>query len=512
VLEGKIWGARRWAVLLLLGLLLHLGAMANSDLGLDAHVRLNAANGASSTEQELAWGSLRVTSNTLQTPDSPAFYDGYIPPWSTSEAAMKWTSLLALVAVAGLATIVPKWQDGQKSVDFLWPALILLSPAFLFATGRGYDEPIVALLIGLGTAGFYLNKGDEPHQLRLHLLLLATSLLLVMGWKGFSTFSSFGIWALVLILGAVWIELERRQRMMALGAWLSHPWKMGGAVALFTYVGVFVFSLGFGTGTFSVVLDEPGTFLLASLFALLDSAGVYLLIGMMFWPFISASWRRYLHLRGPGITLLVMFISGLLTALIAYIAALWSLESKLWGMSLFETMFMLGNNGRYATCLVLPLILLINWERPSSEGEPFPKTSFLLAFCILLPAIFFTAFVGQQLWSVDAAESLQEAMVGDESSLLFVGPEALSMHHLYVVKTHVDLDGALNLNGYWRAPGDAEIFLDEVEVKPDFVLVAPNTNMLLDEREWTLVAEEPAPRTVTGWSDKGVWQIYRHLG
>ena len=502
---------RRWLALILLGVLLHAGAFFNSDLGLDAHVRLNAISDEVHEGQALGWGKLRIPAESVQSPNASVIYDGYIPPWSTSETAMKLTSLVALMAVAGLAAIVPKWQRNRGHVEMLWPVLILMSPVFLFAVGRGYDEPMVALLIGMGTGGYYLNKGDEPHEIRVHLLLLATSLLLVMGWKGFAMISAFGVWLLVIGLGSTWIELERRQRSKTGETWLSHPWFMGGALSLSVYLSMFVAGFLAESGTFAIVGEQPVKYALASLFALVDALGIFLLLGFAFWPFISSSFVHLQGLRGPGITLLVMFISGLLTAIIGYIAALWTLESTLWGLSLTETMVLLGNNGRYATCLVIPLVMMINWERSSPAVQSASKTSLVVACCLLLPAVVFTSFVGQQLWSEDAGEGLHEVMIDGDSSILLVAPDALAMHHLYVLKTHVDLDGTSEIDGFWRTSQEAAIFIDDATVKPDLVVIAPNTKLSLDGQQWELIVEGKSPVTVTGWTDDGSWRIYRYV-
>ena len=59
---------KRWYALMALAILLHVFAMTNSDLGLDAHVRLNAAMDGQHDGQDLAWGKLRVADNTEQAP------------------------------------------------------------------------------------------------------------------------------------------------------------------------------------------------------------------------------------------------------------------------------------------------------------------------------------------------------------------------------------------------------------------------------------------------------------
>jgi hypothetical protein len=155
--------------------------------------------------------------------------------------------------------------------------------------------------------------------------------------------------------------------------------------------------------------------------------------------------------------------------------------------------------------------LLLGWERPSSAAQSVSKKSLALAVCLLLPAVLFTSLHGQQHWSDDAGEGLAEELVEGDSSLLLVAPDALAMHHLYVLRTHVDLDGSLGLDGYWRTSGEAAAFLEASSTEPDLVVVAPNTDFNPDEQQWLLVAEERAPVTVTGWAE-GSWRIYRNVG
>ena len=503
---------RRWMVVLFFGVLLHVGAVFNSDLGLDAHVRLNAISEVGDDGQTLAWGKLRITDDSLQSPNNSATYDGYIPPWSTSETAMKLTSMVALFAVAGLAGVTPKWQQNRRLFDPLWPTLILLSPVFLFATGRGYDEAMLALLIGLGASGYYLNKGEKAEQLRLHLLLLATSLLLVMGWKGFSLSASLGVWLLTVVLGGLWMALERHQHEKEGWNWLVHPWIMGGCVAFFVYLLLFIGGFVTDNGTFSVIEQRPFHYLLATVFALIDALLIYLLLGFALWPFLSPSLARLRGLRGLGITLLAMFTMGLFAILVAYIAALWTLESSLWGLSMPKTMLLLGNNGRYVTCLVIPIVLILGWDRPTAPKERPQRSLVVAAFCLLLPAMLFTSMVGQQLWSEDAGQQLKDVITEDETSIMLVAPEALSMHHLYVLKTSVDLDGTLGIDGYWRTAEDASAHLIAEGWKPDLVVVAPDVQLELNQEHWQLVGEENTPPTITGGLDESAWRIYRHIG
>ena len=173
---------RPWLALFLLGLALHAYAAFNSDLGLDAHVRLNVINDDSVDGADAPWGSPRISGDASQSGAST--FDGYIPPWNTSEFLMKTTAVLALAVVGLLVSINPS-QSTTSRLDFTWGALLLLSPVLMFSTSRGYDEASLALLMGLGVAGFGRKVNDQRSQLRMHSVLMATSLLLVLGWKGF---------------------------------------------------------------------------------------------------------------------------------------------------------------------------------------------------------------------------------------------------------------------------------------------------------------------------------------
>ena len=124
----------------------------------------------------------------------------------------------------------------------------------------------------------------------------------------------------------------------------------------------------------------------------------------------------------------------------------------------------------------------------------------------------FTSMVGQQLWSEDAGQQLKDVITEDETSIMLVAPEALSMHHLYVLKTSVDLDGTLGIDGYWRTAEDASAHLIAEGWKPDLVVVAPDVQFELNQEHWQLVGEENTPPTITGGLDESAWRIYRHIG
>ena len=152
---------QRWLALVVLGLLLHVLAMTNSDLGLDAHVRLNVAMDEQHAGQDLSWGKLRLSESTVQQPSSDHVYDGYVPPWFQSELAVKTTAFVGVLLVSLLAGFNPTWRASTHRFEPMWAALVLLSPIFLFVSGRGYDEGILACVVGAGVGGYFFNKGDR---------------------------------------------------------------------------------------------------------------------------------------------------------------------------------------------------------------------------------------------------------------------------------------------------------------------------------------------------------------
>ena len=500
---------RRWVALLLLGLLLQAMAMVNSDLGLDAHIRLNAMADESTESQTLAWGKLRLANSTEQQPGVPGTYSGYIPPWFTSEAAIKFTAFVSLIALAALASLQPRWKGEEWSVQPIWAMLILYSPVMLFATGRGYDEATLALIVGAGASGFYFNNGDSTPHLRLHVVLLATTLLALMGWKGFSMLPSLLVWLAVVMGGFLWIEVHRRLAVRVEVPWTQHPWLMGGVVGGLVFVGIFIVGFFRQSGTFSIIGQSPLAFLMASVFALLDTVVLYLLLGTALWPLVKQRWTMLRDVRDPGLTLLVVYVCGVLGGLIAYIGALWTLESNLWGLGLPETMVRLGNNGRYATCLLIPIMLILKWvDHPQSPLASPPSGQLKLA-AVLLPLMLFTTVIGHQIWSEDAGEALSEEWGQGDDAFLLIAPEAMAMHHLYIIKTHVDLDGSLGIAGYWRDAEQAFTFLEQEEGGIDFVLIAPNIVLEMDEEHWVLVEQQDVPVHVPGGIQEGSWKLYR---
>ena len=253
-----------------LAIFLHVLAMTNSDLGLDAHVRLNAAMDGQHDGQDLAWGKLRIADSSEQAPTNEQVYDGYIAPWFESELAAKFTAFVGVLCVACLAGLSPRWASPSQPFNPMKPALILFSPVFVFVSARGYDEGVLAFVAGFGTVGFLFNQGEERAQRLLHVVMMAASVMLVLGWKGFSPIASIGAFLLTVAVGAGWLVVEEKSSG-ALGAWLVHPWKMASLCALLVFIGVMVVGFMADTGTFAIIGQHPVGFVFATTVALIHS-------------------------------------------------------------------------------------------------------------------------------------------------------------------------------------------------------------------------------------------------
>jgi hypothetical protein len=237
---------------------------------------------------------------------------------------------------------------------------------------------------------------------------------------------------------------------------------------------------------------------------------LYLLIGCLLWPFFVKRWEGLRTARGPGFTMLVVYISAILAGLIAYIATLWTLEASLWNMSLVNVMVVLGNNGRYATLLLIPLVALLRWVDLADQEEPPSATNHSFrAIVLVLPFLLFTTLVGHQIWSEDAGELLHQSWGEDDDTVLLVAPESMAIHHLYVLKTNLDLEGSMGVQGLWATPDEAPGLIEQHASTIDYVLLAPETSVDSNMSSWVLIESRDVPVSVPGGIQAGAWSLYR---
>ena len=498
---------RRWiAALLLVGVVLHVYAAVNSDLGLDAHVRLNALTDERSLEQDLPWGAPRISGDS--TSEGGGIYSGFIPPWNTSEQAMKVTSVVAVFCLAMVVSVRPKWTTHAERFDPMFAVLVLLSPVMVFSSSRGYDEATLSLMMSLGVLGYWFNRGDAPNACRLNGLMMATAIFMILGWKGFSLVASGAVWFALVVASEIYLFTSQRWERTSLGAIFVHPWKMGLLSSAVVYVAVTMFGFVASSGTFSIVGEHPGRFFVASLFAIFDAVVLYLLVGCLLWSLLPGRWRGLYEARGRGITMLTVYIGAVLSGVVAYIGTLWTLESILWSMKLTEVMVVLGNNGRYATVVIAPMMMLLRWVEPTSRASPKRPPTQVIAVLVVTPFLIFTGAIGHQIWSEDAGEALSSQWSNEDDSFLLIASESMAMHHLYVIKSNIDLSGERNITGSWATAGAADEWIESAGSSLDFLLVGPDVSFPVDEPAWALIEKRAVPVAVPGGIQEGSWSLY----
>jgi len=108
------------------------------------------------------------------------------------------------------------------------------------------------------------------------------------------------------------------------------------------------------------------------------------------------------------------------------------------------------------------------------------------------------------VWSEDAGRVLSEELEENETFLLVAEP-TLAMHHLYVMRTHVDGSGVLNITGAWASP--EAIAASSIDLNGnDAIVVGPNT-VFSPGAAWVERTEQKVPLSVPT-IQTGAWRLY----
>ena len=273
--EEKSNQNRLWWGLLVFGLLLHLSSIASSDYGLDTHLHLAAIESNEDGTPNLEWGDVRPDDPLASNPDDVQILErGW---WQILELYPSWllpfAAFLPMLALLGIILFMTK---GQPQIV----ALVAIHPSLIFATGRLYPESTVALAVAgiiLAALHLFVEKGWSLLQ---WILLAVASIHLLVLVKGLSAMVG---WILVALL-LVWVALDRlvpqfrtysRNPMMALS--VSIP-----------VVLVAMIAASFATGgSLTSIRTHPVQWTFSLVVAFFDGFGLYLLVGMCCWPFLS---------------------------------------------------------------------------------------------------------------------------------------------------------------------------------------------------------------------------------
>tara|TARA_B100001113_G_scaffold100329_1_gene81090 strand:+ start:1419 stop:2927 length:1509 start_codon:yes stop_codon:yes gene_type:complete len=492
--RGRLW--------LIVGMALVIVALLSNAPGLDTTLLLSVDE-----DGQAPWGSARTVDPLASDPDSSTSLTqaAWVDPLGLGVFGVRLVGVACLAVLAWTLGNLPRWRDPEAAWSPWLASIALLHPGMLFAVGRGYSEPLGALLGGVMLLTpfhprlFAMIKPDAGRP-SLPFMVLVVSIstaaaAALLALKGLSPWLAGG-WAVVLI---GWCDPFGLVPAKALA-----PTQLGLRRGFLVTVALGLLAAGvLGVGSVSDVRGEWWwwTFLP---FAVFDVLGLYLLLGAGLWAFFDLDVSGLKSTRGiPGLFGVVGVLIGLLSA---YVAALWAVEGQAWDLAWWKTMVVLGNNGRHGMVL-LPAAM---WLAVQLRGDaPFPTERLHRAFVIVLPLALLAAAHGQTLWTDDAAEAaLSHLEEGDD--VLLIHDPTLAVHWLYSMHPVLSEQGPEGLVGHWRAPeaGWQEELLNGTEL-PDrgdlsrvsVIVVAPNLDVTLEG--W----EEADAGTAPWMNGGGTWRI-----
>lgn len=425
---------RLWKGLLVLGILLNVLVCFTSDLGLDTQVKMAVdENGA------LPWGDLRPDTIGESDPN-----DGgqrtVLPLYGMSEGGIK---AVALLTFFGLIACLFRWSGVHSA------AILSLSPAFIFSLGRGYEEVYLAAFCSLS---FILLTGIVSTKNRVLQSLGGGFAFMLMPYaKGFTDAGGVLLGGLLLAaLTLVWREISMRGGEKT--RWMSKPHIVGITVCSFVSLGMVVLGILNYNSTLAILADSPVRYTTAFAFSLLDVVVLFTLLGMVAWPFLQPVLSAIGSIEDADVAMMTGFIVGMMTAIVFYVAALWTYEASIWGAEWPGIIWTMGNNGRYITMLFIPIVLLLKQlsqhvEIPTYD-LPGSKIKVMgLTVVLLLPLSLLASVHGQTMWTDEAADSMN---LGEEDQFLFVSKDTLGMHWLYTFYAPLDAEEK-QITGHWRS-------------------------------------------------------------
>lgn len=515
VASAEVWWSfidnqRFWKALLVLGVLLNVIVILTSDLGLDTHVRMaEDENGA------LVWGHTRPIDTQASDPSYAPETLNYDFTFGESEFTTKIISLSIMGLLIGLAgSSVAIAGAGGEKYRLRAAALVAIYPTFIFSTGRAYYEPTISALMIICVVPYIVWEIEEQKIKKLFAIIISTSMFGgVLITKNINpTYSIFFGLALIFyfVVDEFYPNITRR------------PIK----VSFITICSVIIAMVGYGvlgnSGTLSIINNETGRFFFAIIISSLDVIIIYSLFGMVLWPFVGSAFKYFVEVEDLKISILSIIISGLTAAIIVYVAALWTFESVIWNAEWPWIMWTMGNNGRYISLVMVPIMMLIarlkqlNPEIPSLD-EPKDKGKLLaIGIMMILPLSLLASFHGQTYWTDDAADVLDRNMEEGED-FLFIHEGTLGMHYLYTFHTGIDNVEQRNVVGHWRTPnsGWQDELVNGVEIEyrgnisnVQWIVLSPGCNWIDEVPEGWVKVHVGNADFMNGGGDWQIWSTH----
>ena len=176
--------------------------------------------------------------------------------------------------------------------------------------------------------------------------------------KGFVNLNFIFFGGLILgLLATLWCEIYARGGEKT--RWMSKPHIV--SIVVFSIVSLSMVILGIigYNSTLAILADNPIRYMTAIGFSLLDVVILFTLFGMVAWPFIRPLMSVITSIEDSDIAIMAGYIVGIMTAIVLYVAALWTYEASIWNADWPGIVWTMGNNGRYITMLFIPFVLLL---------------------------------------------------------------------------------------------------------------------------------------------------------
>jgi len=476
---------RLWQGLLVLGIILNVMVCFTSDLGLDTQVKM-----AVDDDGALPWGDLRPDTVGQSDPSD----DGQrtvLPLYGFSETGIK---VAALITFFGLIACLLRWTGIYSA------AVLSLSPAFIFSIGRGYEEVYLAAFCALS---FMLFTGIISSKNRALQNFLGGLIFMLMPYaKGFVAPAGIIIGGIVLALIATfWRVIQTR--IPEKTQWMAKPQSVTIVMCFLVSLGILILGLTDYNSTLGIIGDNPVRYATALAFSGLDVVILFTLFGMVAWPFISSMWTAMGKIEDSDIAMMSGFIFGIMTAIIFYVAALWTYEASIWGAEWPGIVWTMGNNGRYVTMLFIPIVLLLKHLSKhtdiSTYDSPNSKLKVMgLTLILLLPLSALASVHGQTMWTDEAAETMN---LSAGEHFLFVSEDTLAMHWLYTFYAPLDAEEQ-QITGHWRSiNSNWEFDLNTSLAHVNMVVTSPDVTSL--PSGWTVSSTGEADYLNGG----GEWRV-----
>jgi hypothetical protein len=521
---------RFWSILFMVGIILHIVATSSSELGLDAYIHSTYVTVEDGTgEAKLDWGHTRPIDPESSDPDYSPDVGGRYWAWhawlgiwfdfmgnevdSIQTGAMMMTALM-LFAI---------WRSTEKlygtEAAARLTALASVNPALIFSAGRVYPEEFMLIAISIAMLTLILGLRTGGKGMPILWLMAPGAVLFGATVKGIDPTTS----VLLFILGFVVFAIDESNELLIKVT--RRPHRAFIASSLLVVLVFLGFALTAGEGsTISALRRAPLRFSSAVLFSLIDVVLIFMIFGMVLWPFLKESLASSITIIDREAGLLAAVIGGMTTAIVLYVASLWTHESLLWNAEWPWMIWIMGNNGRYATMLLIPCFWYIMRVRQLTGGKKEDNPNeveglenlgvlwkpVLVGICLILPLSFFAAVHGQTSWTSEAAEYLSEEME-DGEDFLFISDSTLGMHWLYSFHLQVDADGSRNITGHWRA--DTTDWQDELVNQTvvenrgnlsdvNWLVISPDIQVELEG--WSINKKASAP-LMNGGGDWTIW-------